>query len=159
MVDAIGSGWGLADEVVGSFFQWFKVVGGTIKTVVVTSESATTYQGHWAQGAVRPCQGSSCKFCAERIGVQRRFAFSVVDIEKGTPAVLEVGLPTALCIKELSEAAGTLRGLTMAVSREGGRKRGRVLVHRVEDLPVLPADLPPALDVPALLRATWKRLI
>lgn len=158
MVDCVGHGWGDQGAGPGGVFAWIHATGSAILTLRVTSEDPVNYPGHWADGRVRPCQGKGCAWCGARIGVQQRFALSAVDLQSGVHSVMEVGLPTALRIRELADGGGGLRGLTMCVSREGGRKRGRLLVHPARDAEDLVGDLPPALDVEAILRATWKRL-
>lgn len=126
---SIADGWGdPSREKTEHSGSWLHVPARGSLRVVVLSTAPCRYRGHWIAGRMRLCAGQYCVYCEQRRGAQWRYAFAVLDAATRTSGLLEVGAGAAEAIYEASQAEGRLRGLCLALRKEQGRDRGRVLV-------------------------------
>jgi len=156
---ALTDGWLEDDALPPDQWVWLHVPPSSSMPVTILCERPTSYRAHYCDSNMHPCRGfQSCELCARGIGAQRRTVLCVYDLRLRALGLLELGDLPSQALRAYSEAKGMLRGLTIALSREGQRPRGRILVLAPDtNHPTPPDPLPQSIDVAAALKATWAR--
>ena len=156
---ALTDGWLEDDAMPPEQWVWLHVPPVHPMPVTVLCERPTSYRAHYCDSQMQPCRGfQTCELCARGIGAQRRTVLCVYDVRLRTVGLLELGDLPSQALRAYSEAKGMLRGLTIALHREGQRPRGRILVAAPDtNHPQPPDPLPQSIDIPAALKATWAR--
>ena len=126
LVDGLGFG-DLDSEAEEGSSRWIHVPAKSRLKVVVLSDRAYRYEGHWVGNRMMVCPGAGCEWHARRMGVQVRYCLSVLDVDTRARCFLEIGAQTAKQIAAAASEAGRLRGLIFELRHEADRKNGRLL--------------------------------
>lgn len=132
---AIGDGWDVPEEAAPwSDFHWFQVSPKESKTFAVLSEAPVWYTGHYHKGRMRPCPGEGCELCAEGVGAQVRYCFSVVDVETRRVGLIELGRGHGMELQEWSGGNGGLKGLQFEAHKDGKASQSRTVLCYIDQV-------------------------
>jgi len=155
---SVGEGWDPPPSEAGwSDWTWFKVRGGRILVVVILSEAPVWYLAHFYMGRMRPCVGSDCELCHNKIGTQLRYALAVAEVSSRRVGLLEVGKTVALQIRDWVPRNGGLRGMVLELGKYTTSKQSRMEVAFVERSEGPWWHSLEAPDVRRALRSTWEK--
>lgn len=155
---AVSVGWGDMDRAKASeTYTWFHIPAESELLAVVLSSDPAFYEGHYMGRGVHPCSVPRCVHCQAGVGLQKRCVLSVYSLSLGARGLLEVGYETACDLYDLARAHGSLRGLPLRFTKEGGHQTGRILAH-VYAGPLQVIELPGQQDPFVPLRAQWAKM-
>lgn len=145
---SMGFGDLVAEEAARSL-SWLKVPAQKALEFTILSADAVRYMIHW-DPASKPyyCVGleNGCAYCVQRRKAEARYAMCVFEEVTRSRAMVEFGAATCLPIFEQKRQIGTCRGITLRLTKEGGRYKGRILVEFVRPF-VTEDKLPPEVAV------------
>ena len=94
--------------------------------VIILSEKAVGYRGHYSQNGCEPCQGERCAYCARGVGTRLRACYSVSQVDLGGRWLLDVGEGTFAQITAIGREVGSLRGVRLRLTKRGGLVNGQI---------------------------------
>lgn len=136
----------LAQEKEQTSTRWVHVPARETLTIVMLTDRAYRYVGHWVEGRMRVCPGAGCIQCATRTGEQARYAMSVYVPATRSRAFFECGPGTAEAICEEVVKLNRMRGVMLELSHQGKTKNGLILAKGAGIWPYA-EQLPEAEDV------------
>jgi len=129
----VGEGWDLTPGAEPwSDFHWFQASTRGVLVLVVLSESAVWYTGHFVGGRMCPCIGHGCDFCAAAIGAQVRYCVSCAEVTSRRVGLIEFGRSNGLLLRDWTPRAGGLRGMTIEVSKHSKSVQSRTELAYVD---------------------------
>lgn len=136
---------------------WLQVPSRGGLTVVLQTELPFRYVGHWMRGKYEPCSGANnCDWCTVGIGKKPRYVYAMFNRDRRRSMLFETGPETAGQIREAVVKYGFTTGLTMKLSKAGGRDNGAIIVEPMHGLTRL-QDLPQAQDAERTLTKQWSK--
>lgn len=158
-MQSVGSGWDLPPGVSPfAGFHWMKVSPRRDLEVRVLCHQPVWYVGHFVKGRMVPCVGSECELCAEGIGTQTRWVFTVADAATRKAGLLEVSEAIALQIRDWVARYEGLRGMALRFSKHSSSLRSRTNVELMEmggEPWYVNLEEP---DAKMALQLTWKKM-
>lgn len=121
---------------------------------VITSDDLVGCNTHYWGGRTVPCQRPVCKPCADGIPFRWHGYVGVFSPTTGKHALLELTAQACDPIAQYVLAHGTTRGAKIECSRHGRKQNGRVWTA-ISEAKSIPANLPDAPNIPAILAVIW----
>jgi hypothetical protein len=143
-----GFGWDAPDTDEKSVdWSWLHVGGGDPRHLIVLSDSALWYIGHWNAGRMVRCAGQQCDLCRQSLGRRRRWLIWVEDEQTTRRYVWEFSDAIAEQFRAAAAKYGSLRGLTFDTWRDSWEGQSRIHVSVTGYAQVLEIQY---VDLPAL---------
>lgn len=145
----------LTEETLDGPGVWLHVKPRGKTKLVMLSQDPFRYRAHWMRTRYLPCPGlPDCGHCSIGIGKKVRYVYAMYNSDTLRPGLLEVGPETAGMIRSEQIKSGDAPGLCLLLEKTGGVVNGAIIVTTFHTLYRL-SDLPPAPDIPKIMRAMW----